>query len=102
MATTKTPRGIRLNNPGCMRITNDPWQGLDYPGTKQDGELFAFVDAPSGIRAIVRTLITYQDKHGLHTVADMINRWAPPSENPRSSSMPGGMTVGKGCADAVP
>ena len=28
-----------------------------------------------------RTLETYQNKHGLTTVNDMINRWAPPNEN---------------------
>ena len=28
-----------------------------------------------------KTLETYQNKHGLTTVNDMINRWAPPNEN---------------------
>ena len=38
-----------------------------------------------GIRAIARTLITYQDKYGLQTINDLISRWAPPNENKTDS-----------------
>lgn len=34
-----------------------------------------------GIRALARLLITYQDKHGLHSVRGIISRYAPPVEN---------------------
>ena len=34
-----------------------------------------------GVRAMGKTLETYQNKHGLTTVNDMINRWAPSNEN---------------------
>lgn len=46
-----------------------------------DVEFFTFTSAIYGIRALARTLITYQDKHGLHTIRQIISRWAPPVEN---------------------
>lgn len=33
------------------------------------------------IAAMARNLISYQDRHGLDTVQDIIGRWAPPAEN---------------------
>lgn len=73
-----TPRGIRNHNPGNIR-RGDPWQGL---ADKQPDRAFAtFVSDAYGIRALAVTLITYQDKYGLHTIRGVISRWAPPSEN---------------------
>lgn len=73
------PRGIRNANPGNIRRSNDPWQGL--AAEQEDPEFFQFESAPYGIRALARILITYQDKHGLRTVSEFIRRWAPPKEN---------------------
>lgn len=73
------PRGIRNNNPGNLRRTKDPWQGL--AAQQNDGEFFQFESAVYGLRAVARTLITYQDRHGLKTVRQLIERWAPPVEN---------------------
>lgn len=73
------PRGIRNHNPGNIRRSRDPWQGLAAQQT--DPEFLQFESAKWGIRALARTLITYQDRHGLTTVARIIGRWAPPSEN---------------------
>ena len=73
------PRGIRNHNPGNLRRSKDIWQGLS--ATQNDLEFFQFIDATWGIRALARTLITYQDKHDLRTVAKIINRWAPSIEN---------------------
>ena len=78
MTTTK-PRGIRNNNPGNLRRTTDPWQGLATPQT--DHEFFAFKSAAYCIRALARTLINYQDQHGLRTIRQIISRWAPANEN---------------------
>lgn len=77
--TTKQPRGIRNNNPGNIRRSNDPWQGLAKEQT--DREFFTFKSATYGIRALARLLITYQDKHGLSTIETIITRWAPSVEN---------------------
>lgn len=38
-----------------------------------------------GIADQQRLLQSYQDKHGLNTIADIANRWAPPSENDTAS-----------------
>lgn len=74
-----TPRGIRNNNPFNLERTNDPWQGLAPVQT--DDRFFQFISAPYGIRNGMRTLITYQDRYGLDTVREIINRFAPPVEN---------------------
>lgn len=74
------PRGIRGNNPGNIDRTGTKWQGMS---SDQSGDpRFIVFEAPEwGIRAIVRVLRTYYDKHGLRTVKGIINRWAPPVEN---------------------
>lgn len=75
-----TPRGIRNNNPGNIRW-GDPWQGLVPESQRTDPSFCQFTSAVWGIRALAKILLTYQEKYGLRTVADMIRRWAPPSEN---------------------
>lgn len=74
------PRGIRNKNPGNIRW-GDPWQGLVPPAQRTDKSFCQFVSCPYGIRALVRVLITYQDKHKLSTIDGIISRWAPPVEN---------------------
>ena len=78
-------RGVRNNNPGNIDYRpSDPWQGLADPPIEQGvaKPRFARFETPAyGIRALARTLITYQDKHGIDTVRGIINRWAPPVEN---------------------
>ncbi len=76
----KKPRGIRNHNPGNLRWGH-LWQGLVPEKRRTDKAFCQFVSASYGIRAVARTLITYQDKYGLRTVRQIINRWAPSSEN---------------------
>lgn len=71
------PRGLRNNNPGNVEAGADRWDGQ----TGSDGRFATFDSPEAGIRALARTLITYQDKHGLNTVEGIIGRWAPPGEN---------------------
>ena len=80
-----TTRGIRNNNPGNIERGSPPtpWQGLATPEEMTPQQAaeprFAVFTAPKwGIRAMARTLISYQDKHGLFTIRGMISRWAPP------------------------
>lgn len=75
-----TPRGIRNNNPGNIRIGNK-WQGLVTKYEQTDKEFDQFTDPTWGIRALAALLVNYQDKYGLRTVRQVINRWAPPVEN---------------------
>ena len=74
-----TARGIRNNNPGNIRHGSSKWQGMS--DTQTDSEYVQFDDPVYGIRAIARVLKNYQDRHGLKTIAEIIRRWAPPSEN---------------------
>lgn len=74
-----TPRGIRNKNPGNVRHNpNNQWLGL----IGQDDLGFCIFDIPEhGIRAMAKTLMSYQDKHGLRTIRKIISRWAPFNEN---------------------
>jgi hypothetical protein len=95
MSTTETqsipsrhnaPRGIRNYNPGNIERTGTRWQGmaLDQSG---DSRFVIFSHPAWGIRAIARTLITYQDarraKDGsrIDSVREIVERWAPAHEN---------------------
>ncbi len=92
----KLPLGVRLNNPGNLEWSdNSPWQGMvprkssryaQSPNAQQ--RRFCEFESPVwGIRAIARTLITYQDKRRandgskIDSIREIVERWAPPSEN---------------------
>lgn len=71
-------RGIRNNNPMNLRITNTAWNGK----VKGDDKSFETFSNPRyGIRAGAKVLLNYQSLHGLNTVDEIINRFAPPFEN---------------------
>lgn len=74
------PRGIRNNNPGNIRWGDD-WRGLVPDAQRTDKSFCQFTSTEYGIRAMIIILRNYQRKRGLKTVADIINRWAPPVEN---------------------
>ncbi len=73
-------RGLRNNNPGNIRHGSSAWQGMS---TNQSNDAnFVQFDSPEyGIRALTKLLKNYQANHGLNTIREIINRWAPPSEN---------------------
>lgn len=76
----ESPRGIRNFNPGNIRhVKGTRWQGMS--ANQNDPAFVQFTGAQWGIRALARTLITYQDKHQLRTIRQIIGRWAPPNEN---------------------
>jgi len=70
------PRGIRNNNPGNIRYDGTRWRGL----RGDDGAYCVFDTPENGIRAMAKILKTYQRK-GFVTIRQIINRWAPTSEN---------------------
>jgi hypothetical protein len=99
-------RGFFNCNPGNMDRSLPPWNGeltlgdpriVDLaPGDSDDvraksvsvrqaelehGRFCVFVDAPHGVRAIVKNLWAYHGRLGCRTIRDYINRWAPPNEN---------------------
>lgn len=70
---------IAGNNPGNIRfIEGVIWNG--QTGSDERG-FVQFDTMQNGIRALCKTLLAYEDKHDLHCIEDIINRWAPPSEN---------------------
>lgn len=72
-------RGIRNNNPGNIRHGGSQWQGMS--AIQSDSEYVQFDDPVYGIRALAKLLKNYQSRYGLNTINQIINRWAPPSEN---------------------
>lgn len=83
MSTKQEPRGVRNNNPGNIDRRAQVWQGEDRsPAALAREKRFCVFETPqAGFRALARTLLTYQNQHGLRTVREMISRWAPPKEN---------------------
>ena len=80
---TRPPRGIRNRNPGNIRRSRDRWRGL--APLQLDPEFCVFEAPVWGIRAMAVILRNYQRRHGLRTVAQIIGRWAPPTENHTSA-----------------
>lgn len=87
-----TVRGERDNNPGNIRKSDIKFQG-EVDGT--DPDFKSFESPHYGIRAIARIVLTYYNNHELHTIRQIINRWAPPSEN---DTEPYVNNVSKACA----
>lgn len=77
------PRGMRVNNPFNLRKSDNHWIGKITPSTDSDFEQFATYE--DGCHAGLKTLCNYYKLHGCDTIAKIINRYAPNSENPTSS-----------------
>lgn len=72
------PRGVRNNNPG--NIEDGPF-ARSLPGYKgSDGRFAVFETPQDGVNAGAQLLGSYA-RRGLTTPAEIINRWAPPSDN---------------------
>lgn len=81
MSKSQTPprqtRGVRNHNPGNIRhAKGTKWQGA--AAVQNDNEFVTFISPEMGVRALVRTLLTYHKQHHLKSVRGIINRWAPP------------------------
>lgn len=75
---SSAPRGIRNNNPG--NIEDGPF-ARSLPGYKGSDGRFAIFETPeAGVNAGAQLLGSYA-RRGLTTPAEIINRWAPPSDN---------------------
>lgn len=70
------PRGVRNNNPGNVEHNSrNKWLGLADPAS--DGRYCRFTHPQYGIRAMLWLLLTYQTKHRLKTIKQIIERYAP-------------------------
>ena len=78
-------KGIRNNNPLNIRRGKQLWKGetpSDSPSKGSgEGAFCKFSSMEWGLRAAFCLLRTYRDKYHLCCIADIIRRWAPPSEN---------------------
>lgn len=74
-------RGIDCKNPMNIMMSDKAWQGEVRPTTDPEGRLCTFDCMEDGIRAGVKTLLTYYRVHGLKTVHQILSRYAPSSEN---------------------
>ena len=75
--------GLRNNNPlNIRRVAGTKWKGQRTEQT--DKSFVQFESLEWGIRAAFCILDTYRRKYQDVCVEDIINRWAPPSENATS------------------
>lgn len=70
---------MKYNNPLNIRRSDaNNWLGKVYDNT---GAFEQFTSIEYGIRAGMKLLKNYQNKYGLHTVKDIISKYAPINEN---------------------
>lgn len=81
----KPTRGERSNNPGNIRECGIDAQWVGERATDDDKAFEEFAEPIYGIRALAKILLAYQTKYNLHTIEELVNRWAPPVENNTSS-----------------
>ena len=72
-------RGLTNCNPGNIRQSKTRYKGERYPS--RDIEFKEFESMAYGYRAMFVLLDTYSRRYGLCTIRQMLNRYAPPSEN---------------------
>lgn len=76
--------GIRNKNLLNVKQGSDPWRW----STGKDGRGHAiFPTFPKGLRAGIHLLRVYWERHRLHTIADILRRWAPATDT--IGSLPG-------------
>ncbi len=79
MGKDNLPRGLRLCNPGNIRINSDLFQGEVRPSKDKSFKQFEMMTY--GYRAIFKILSNYYRNYKLDTIRKMIGRWAPENEN---------------------
>ncbi len=77
------PRGIRNNNPG--NIEDGPFAKSQPGYAGSDGRFAQFMTPEHGQNAASNLLANYGSK-GVDTVAKVVNKWAPPSDNNPTSA----------------
>lgn len=81
MKINKQTRGVRNNNFGNICRSFPAWKGELRVGDDLDHRFCVFSDWKYGIRALYLLLCKYIRDYKLVTVADIIERYAPASEN---------------------
>ena len=81
MPIDQPTRGEANNNPGNIIRDTTPWLGLVPRAEATDRHFCQFDTAVNGIRALAKVLLSYQRLDGCRTLGDVINRYAPKTEN---------------------
>lgn len=77
--TSSGMRGMRNNNPGNIRISNNAWKGKKANNT--DGDFEQFDSMAYGYRAMFKLIKTYYNKYGLTTPRQILQKYAPSADN---------------------
>lgn len=80
------PRGLRNNNPGNLNYVGQAGAHKE-PGER--GRFAVFATAEAGLMALRSQLLLYIQRDHLNSVAAIIAKWAPPSENNTKSYVKG-------------
>lgn len=89
-ADCSVPRGIRNNNPGNIKVSNNQWLGKIPYSQNTDTNCSTgnvtrtfeqFTEYRYGIRAMIKLIQNYMEVQNLRTIAQILNRYAPGSEN---------------------
>ena len=72
-------RGLRNKNPLNIIKSDVKWQGEVRPST--DSHFAQFETMEYGLRAAMKLLRTYYERHARRTVRLIVGRWAPETEN---------------------
>lgn len=95
-------RGMRNNNPGNIRKSATPWKGKVPLSENTDGAFEQFYTYPWGIRAMIKNLQSYQRDRGLDTLQEIINTWAPPSDNNNTGAYIAAVSISTGISPLSP
>jgi hypothetical protein len=72
------PRGLRLNNPLCIRHSYQVFQGeVTGYNPERDPDFKTFKQLKYGYRAAFAILRTYIIKYNTTTLEDIVHRWCP-------------------------
>ena len=74
------PRGLRNNNPLNI-IKNKTVRWLGETNCESERTFCTFSSMTFGLRAALKLLRTYYQRHGCVTIRQIIRRWAPETEN---------------------
>jgi hypothetical protein len=93
--TEKKPLCVRLNNYGCVKQGNEPWDGSD--GRRDSKGHAVFNDPTYSVRAVVRDYCT-KHKSGIRSAVELANAYSPWCDTLGSIAVYKGW--GRSCSDS--
>jgi hypothetical protein len=84
--------GLSDNNPGDIKFDGTDWKG----SVGNDGTFVVFSDTTFGLRAVALDLFNKITNDGLNTIAAIVNKYAPASDNNDVGSYIASMTADTG------